>query len=341
MASSSSTHTSKRRMVRSDRKPCDLCNRSHHGAACPVMQFLEEKMSKFSSRDHKRRDSSRPKRLTRQSYTTSPVTDKRFGRPPFLASRLENTQARRDGTTADGVSDVLDRRFERTTEKWFDDSFLDRGSEKTPDRKSGASQAHKEAKDKSHIQCFVCDQYGYYSTQCYQNPKARKYLRRGNHSEQHTPKTTEGGGHEWGSGDALPPLGDNRRWCKQGGGGTAAGGGDEHSGRRWFLVMPQSVKVVVVVMPQAVVMSTAAGGGSWQGWAVVVCCPPSRGDEASDGGGDGSLVSFGGRAVMVRGMMMDGQGGLAVVFSRWRRLRTGLQHEEGEEEDDLAVLLCV
>ncbi|GAB2295431.1 hypothetical protein Dimus_029597, partial [Dionaea muscipula] len=33
-------------------------------------------------------------------------------------------------------------------------------------------------------------------TQCNQNPKAKKYLRRGNLGEQHTPTTTEGGGHE-------------------------------------------------------------------------------------------------------------------------------------------------
>ncbi|GAB2274128.1 hypothetical protein Dimus_008899 [Dionaea muscipula] len=196
MASSSSSHTNKRRIVRSDEKPCDLCDRSHHGAACPMMQFVEEKMSQFSSRDRKRRDSSRPKRLTRQDHATSPVTDRRVGRPSFLASRFEKTPVRRAGTTADGMSDVLDRRSERTTNKWFDDSLLDRGSEKTPDRTCGASQARKEAKDKSHIQCFLCDQYGHYSTQCDQNPKARKYLRTGNHSEQHTPTTTEGGGHE-------------------------------------------------------------------------------------------------------------------------------------------------
>ncbi|GAB2295268.1 hypothetical protein Dimus_029441 [Dionaea muscipula] len=83
----------------------------------------------------------------------------------------------------DRRSNVLDRRSERTIDKWFDDSFLDRGSEKTPDRTSGASQARKEAKDKSHIQCFVCGQYDHYNTQCDQNPKARKYLRRGNHGD--------------------------------------------------------------------------------------------------------------------------------------------------------------
>ncbi|GAB2266900.1 hypothetical protein Dimus_001889 [Dionaea muscipula] len=130
-------------------------------------------MSQFFSRDRKRRDSSRPKRLTRQDHATSPVTDKRVGWPPFQASQFEKTSARRARNIADGV-----------------------GSEKTPDRRSGASQARKEAKDKSHIQCFICDQYDHHNTQCDQNSKVRKYLRRGNHSEQHTPTTTEGGGHE-------------------------------------------------------------------------------------------------------------------------------------------------
>ncbi|GAB2278178.1 hypothetical protein Dimus_012872, partial [Dionaea muscipula] len=136
-----------RRMARSDEKPCDLCNRPHHGAACPVMKFVNEQM----------------------------------------AHRSEKTPARRS---------------QRTTDKWFEDSFLDRRSTQTPDKRSEASQPRTDAKDKIHIQCFVYDQYGHYSTQCNQNPKARKYLRRGNHSEQHTPTTIEGGGHE-----DLTPMG--------------------------------------------------------------------------------------------------------------------------------------
>ncbi|GAB2294413.1 hypothetical protein Dimus_028621 [Dionaea muscipula] len=92
------------------------------------------------------------------------------------------------------------RGSERTTDRWFEDSFLDRTSTQIPDRRSEASHARTDAKDKSHIQCFVCTQYGHYNTQCNQNPKARKYLRRGNLGEQHTPTTTEGGGH----GDPTP-----------------------------------------------------------------------------------------------------------------------------------------
>ncbi|GAB2268343.1 hypothetical protein Dimus_003308, partial [Dionaea muscipula] len=145
------------------------------------------------NKDRKRQGSSRARGLTRLSnHATIPVTDKRVGRPSFLDRRSEKAPDRR--------SDVLDRRSERTTDKWFDDSFLDRGSEKTPDKRSSASQACKEAKDKNHIQCFVCDQYGHYNTQCDQNLKARKYLHKGNHSEQHTPTTIEGGGHE----DPIP-----------------------------------------------------------------------------------------------------------------------------------------
>ncbi|GAB2279214.1 hypothetical protein Dimus_013864, partial [Dionaea muscipula] len=163
MARSSSTnHTSKRRMARSDEKPCDLCNRPHHGMLL-----------------RKRRDSSRGS--TRQDHTTSLVCNRRIGRSSFLASRSRKTPARRS---------------ERTTDKWFEDSVLDRRSTQTPDRRSEASQARMDAKDKSHIQCFVCDQYGHYSTQCNQNPKARKYLHRGNHSEQQTLTTTEGGEHK-------------------------------------------------------------------------------------------------------------------------------------------------
>ncbi|GAB2283189.1 hypothetical protein Dimus_017717 [Dionaea muscipula] len=180
MASSSNNHTSKRRMARSDEQPCDLCNRHHQGAACPVMKFVKEQMAQFSRRgNRKRRDSSRGQ--MRQDHTTSPVGNRRIGRPSFLASRSEKTPARGS---------------KRTIDRWFEDFFLDKTSIQIPDRRSEVSHARTDAKDKSHIQCFVCNQYGHYNTQCNQNPKARKYLRRGNLGEQHTPTTTEGGGHE-------------------------------------------------------------------------------------------------------------------------------------------------
>ncbi|GAB2278109.1 hypothetical protein Dimus_012807 [Dionaea muscipula] len=148
------------------------------------MTFCTEQMAQFSKRgNRKRRDSSR--RPIREDHTMSPVGNRRIGRPSFLASRSEKTPARGS---------------ERTTDRWFEDSFLDRTSIQIPDRRSDASHARTDAKDKSHIQCFVCTQYGHYNTQCNQNPKARKYLRRGNLGEQHTPTTTEGGGH----GDPTP-----------------------------------------------------------------------------------------------------------------------------------------
>ncbi|GAB2272903.1 hypothetical protein Dimus_007720 [Dionaea muscipula] len=184
MASSSNSHTSKRRMARSDEQLCDLCNRTHQGAACPVMTFVTEQMAQFSRRgNRKRRDSSR--RPTREDQTMSPVGNRQIGRPSFLASRSEKTPGRGS---------------ERTTDRCFKDSFLDRTSIQIPDRRSEASHAKTDAKDKSHIQCVVCTQYGHYSTQCNQNPKARKYLRRGNLGEQHTPTTTEDGEH----GDPTP-----------------------------------------------------------------------------------------------------------------------------------------
>ncbi|GAB2281291.1 hypothetical protein Dimus_015892 [Dionaea muscipula] len=179
-SSSSNSHTSKRRMARSNEQPCDLYNRPHQRATCPVMKFVNEQMAQFPRRgNRKRRDSS--KGPTQQDHTTSPVCNRRIGRPSFLASRSEKTPA---------------RRLERTKDKWFEDSFLNERSTQTPDRRSEASQARTDVKDKSHIQCFVCNQYGHYSTQCNQNPKVRKYFRKGNHSEQHTPTTTEGGRHE-------------------------------------------------------------------------------------------------------------------------------------------------
>ncbi|GAB2265506.1 hypothetical protein Dimus_000556, partial [Dionaea muscipula] len=195
MTSNSSSHTSTRHMVRAGGKTCDLCDRPYDGAACPVMKFVNEQMAQFSKRgNRKRRDSSRGP--TRQDHATSPVGNRRIGRPSFLARRSEKTLARRHGNPIDRKSEVLDKRSERTTDKWFDDPFLDRRSTQTPDRRYDALQTRTNAKDKSHIQCFVCDQYDHYNTQCNPNPKARKYLRRGNHSEQHTPTTTEGGGHE-------------------------------------------------------------------------------------------------------------------------------------------------
>ncbi|GAB2279215.1 hypothetical protein Dimus_013865, partial [Dionaea muscipula] len=56
MASSCSTsHTTKHHMARSDEKPCDLCNRPHHGAACPVIMFVNEQMAQFSRRGNRKR----------------------------------------------------------------------------------------------------------------------------------------------------------------------------------------------------------------------------------------------------------------------------------------------
>ncbi|GAB2275897.1 hypothetical protein Dimus_010644, partial [Dionaea muscipula] len=128
-------------MARSDEQPCDLCNRHHQGATCPVMNFVHEQMAQFSRRgNQKRRNSS--KRPMRQDHTMSPVGNRRIGRPSFSASRSEKTPARGS---------------ERTTDRWFEDSFLDRTSIQIPDR-------------------------------------------RGNLGEQHTPTTTEGGGH----GDPIP-----------------------------------------------------------------------------------------------------------------------------------------
>ncbi|GAB2281543.1 hypothetical protein Dimus_016125 [Dionaea muscipula] len=182
MASSSNSHTSKRRMARSDEQPCDICTRTHQGAACPVMTFVTEQMAQFSRRgNRKRRDSSR--RPTREDHTMSPVGNRRIGRPSFSARRSEKTPARGS---------------ERTTDRWFEDSFLDRTSIQIPDRRSEASHARTDAKDKSHIQCFVCTQYGHYSTQCHQNPKAKKNLRRGNHGEQQPQKVVDTGTqHQW------------------------------------------------------------------------------------------------------------------------------------------------
>ncbi|GAB2301057.1 hypothetical protein Dimus_035093 [Dionaea muscipula] len=103
-------------MARSEEQPCDLCNRPHHGAACPVMTFVNEQMAQFSRRgNRKRRDSSRGP--MRQDHTMSPVGNRRIGRPSFLTSRSEKTPARGS---------------ERTTDKWFEDSFFDRTSTQTP-----------------------------------------------------------------------------------------------------------------------------------------------------------------------------------------------------------------
>ncbi|GAB2280042.1 hypothetical protein Dimus_014680 [Dionaea muscipula] len=123
MASSSNSHTSKRRMARSDEQLYDLCNRTHQGAACPVMTFVTDQMAQFSRRgNRKRRDSSR--RPTREDHTMSPVGNRRIGRPSFSARRSEKTPARGS---------------ERTTDRWFEDSFLDRTSIQIPDRRSEAS----------------------------------------------------------------------------------------------------------------------------------------------------------------------------------------------------------
>ncbi|GAB2268984.1 hypothetical protein Dimus_003913, partial [Dionaea muscipula] len=144
----------------------------YHGAACPMMKFINEQKAQFSRRGNcKRRDSSRGP--TRQDHATNPICNKRIGRLSFLVSRSGKTSTRRPGNTADRNSDVLDRRSERATDRWFDDSLLDGRSVKTPDKRSDASQVRTDAKDKSHIQCYVCDQYDHYSTQCTLNPKGK------------------------------------------------------------------------------------------------------------------------------------------------------------------------
>ncbi|GAB2285456.1 hypothetical protein Dimus_019905 [Dionaea muscipula] len=99
MASSSSNNHTSNSMARSDEQPCDLCNRPHHGAACPVMKHVNEQMVQFSRRgNRKRQDSSRGP--TRQDHATSPVCNRRIGR------RSEKTPARRHGNTIDRRSEV-------------------------------------------------------------------------------------------------------------------------------------------------------------------------------------------------------------------------------------------
>ncbi|GAB2286306.1 hypothetical protein Dimus_020723 [Dionaea muscipula] len=180
-------------MVRSYEKSSDLCDRPYHGATCPVMKFIEEQIFQFSSREtRKRRDSSGTRGPMRQDHATSSVYERRAGRLFFLDKRSEKAPDSRSTKALDRKSDILDRRFEKAIDRCFDDSLLDRRSEKAMDRRSVDSPPRRETKDKSHSQCYVCDQYGHYSTQCDLNPKAKKQFHSGDHNTR-GPTTKESG----------------------------------------------------------------------------------------------------------------------------------------------------